>query len=391
MRPDMDRLRSITGGIAALNRAADWIQLSAVVGPAIDIAVRTSIQTTPHTDLELLETEVLWRTESDLDRSLNRSLTCALDASASTAHRAQAALLCAIVADNICRFTDLERLNDIATKLAPSTVDAQANLLSVRLIYESVRGSLDQARECGAQLVTLEREAGSVCGLARALRFSCYAHRMPGAVDVALAASNEALELAERHNLVGEAASAADVILSIHLEQKHLPAARSWIVRSEKLASRVGARYARVSLAINQATHALLLGDSADAMRFIEPHAKNHLQDPVIRQRMFCLSILARIFVARADLGCLADLTPSLKSALDLRRSTGAHDFQLASCAYALEALGNRRALSGVGGRCRPGPPNTVKTRFLSLSVDEIERALQTSSSSSYESLALKL
>src|ERR1019366_9174674 len=165
---DADRLRAVTGRIAALRRAADWIQLSAVVGPAIDIAARSSLQSSPHSDLELLQTEVMWRTASSLDSSLARSLSCALDESASTAHRAQAALLCAIVADNICRFADLERLNDIANKLAPSTADARANLLAVRLIYQTVLGSLDHASECGAQLVTLERQAGSVRGLARA-------------------------------------------------------------------------------------------------------------------------------------------------------------------------------------------------------------------------------
>jgi len=340
---DADRLRALTGRISALKRTADWTQISAVVGSAIDLAARSSLQTSAHSDLELLKTEVMLRTESDLGSSLDRSLSCALDESASTAHRAQAALLAAIVADNICRFADLERLNNIATKLVASTVDARANLLSVRLIYESVLGSLDRARECGAQLVALEREAGSVRGLARALRFSCQPHRMLGEFEAALAAVSEALELSERHHLVGEAASAADIILTIHLEREDLGAARPWIARSEALASRVGARYAHASLAINQAIYALLLGDPTSAMGCIEPHAKNHLTDPVIRQRMLYLSILARIFVARADSERLVELAPSLKFALDVRRSTAAHDFHVASYAHALEALGNRR------------------------------------------------
>jgi tetratricopeptide (TPR) repeat protein len=340
---DADRLRALTGRISALKRTADWTQISAVVGLAIDLAARGSLQTSPHSDLELLQTEVMWRTESDLGSSLDRSLSCALDESASTAHRAQAALLAAIVADNICRFADLERLNNIATKLVASTVDARANLLSVRLIYESVLGSLDRARECGAQLVALEREAGSVRGLARALRFSCQPHRMLGEFEAALSAVSEALELSERHHLVGEAASAADIILTIHLEREDLGAASSWIARSEMLASRVGARYARASHATNQALYALLIRDPVGAMRCVEPYAKNHLTDPIIRQRMLYLSILARVFVAQADRERLGELAPSLKSALDVRRSTGAHDFHVASYAHALEALGNRR------------------------------------------------
>jgi hypothetical protein len=106
----------------------------------------------------------------------------------------------------------------------------------------------------------------------------------------------------------------------------------------------VGARYARVSLAINQAIFSILLGDTESASRFIEPHSKNHLADPVIRQRMFCLAILVRVHIARGELADLAGLAPGLASALALRRSTGAHDFQVASYAFALDALGERSA-----------------------------------------------
>ena len=97
------------------------------------------------------------------------------------------------------------------------TANAHAHLVSVRLIYDSILGSVDRANEWGTQLVTLERDAGSVRGLARALRFSCYSDRMLGEFGRALASASEALELAERHKLVGEAASAADVFVSVHL------------------------------------------------------------------------------------------------------------------------------------------------------------------------------
>jgi len=339
-----DRLRAMTGRIAALQRAADWNQLASVVGPAIELASRSPLHGGRHSDLELLQSEVLWRTESDVGSSLDRSLACALDESAPTSHRAHAALISAIVADNICRFADLERLNVMAGRLAASTADARANLLSVRLIYEAVQGSLDRARDCGTRLVALEREAGSVRGLARALRFSCHPLRMLGEFAEALAAVSEALELAERHHLVGEAASAADILLSIHLEREDLEAARVWIERSAALAPRVGARYARVGLAINQAIYAIYLLDPEGAMRCVEPYANNHLSDPVVRQKMLYLSILARTYVARDDRTRLVELAPALRAALDLRGSTGPHDFHVASYARTLEALGNRGA-----------------------------------------------
>lgn len=343
-RTDVDRLRALTGRIGALKRAADWTQISSLVSSAIELSANCSFQTSPHSDLELLETEVLWRLELDLERSLDRSIACALDTSAPTAHRAQAALLGAVVADNMCRFADLGRLNELACKLSASTPDAETHLLSVRLVFETILGSLDQARELGEQLIALERRTGSVRGLARALRFSCNALRMLGTFDRALEALHEALDLAERHHLAGEAASATDLILTVHLEREDLVAAKMWIERSEVLAPRVGARYARASLAINRAIYALHLQDSEGAMRLIEPYAGRHLTDPAIRQRMLYLSILTRIYCAKGDLERLAELAPSLKSALEVRKCTDANDFHVASYAQALETLGNRLA-----------------------------------------------
>jgi ATP/maltotriose-dependent transcriptional regulator MalT len=167
---------------------------------------------------------------------------------------------------------------------------------------------------------------------------------MTGEYALALTSANEALELAENHHLVGEAASAADIILTIHLETENLDAANSWIARSEDLAAGVGARYARASLAVNQAIYALLRGDPERAEQCIEPYKEKHYSDPIIRQRMLYLSILARSAIARHERDRLAELAPALRSALDLRRNTGAHDFHVASYAQCLEVLGERLA-----------------------------------------------
>ena len=191
---DVDRLRAMTGRVTALRRAADWLQLSAALGPAIELTERTALLPCPHSDLELLQTEAMWRTETDLSSTLDRSLACALDETASYTHRAQAALQSAIVADNICRFEDLERLNQVASNARAPTTNANAHthLLSVRLIYESTQGRLRDAAEYGAQLIALERAAGSVRGLSRALCYSCHAHRMLGEFDQALSSAGEA-------------------------------------------------------------------------------------------------------------------------------------------------------------------------------------------------------
>jgi DNA-binding SARP family transcriptional activator len=338
-RSDADRLRAISGQIAALRRAADWTEIARIVRPAIEISERGAFNTSPHSDLELLQIEAMWWTQADPCTSLTRALACAFDEAAPSGHRAHAALLSAIVADNICRFADLERLNVVAKTLFVSTHSDRASLLSVRLIYDTVLGSLTGANESAQQLVALERDTGSVRGLARALRFASYPLRLLGHFQSALASLTEALELAEHHHLVGDASSISDIILTIHVQREDLRAACSWVPRCAALASQVNAPYALASLAINRAIISLLMGEPETAISLIEPYIENGLSDPLVRQRLLYLSVLARVYAARRDRDHLVDLIASLEGALALRRSTGPHDFHVASYAQALIVL----------------------------------------------------
>ncbi len=342
---DADRMTAMNGRIAALKRAADWIQIAALVETAIALASRSSLHAGPHSELELLQTEVMWRTESDLAGSLRRSVACAVDGTATVIHRAQAALLAAIVADNICAFSELAQMNTIATTIMPATGEARTNLLSVRVIYETILGSPEAAREQGAQLVGLERETGSVRGLVRALRFSSHAHRLLGDYGSALASVEEALELAEHHRLVGDAAAAADIVAAIHLDREDLKSAEAAIVRLEALAAKVGARYALASTAYTRGIYALLVGDPTLAAQCIEPYSASHLLDPIVRQRMLYLSILARVEVENGNREQLIGARSGrCRTALELRRSTAPHDFHVVSYLMSLEALGRRDA-----------------------------------------------
>jgi tetratricopeptide (TPR) repeat protein len=167
---------------------------------------------------------------------------------------------------------------------------------------------------------------------------------MLGAFEAALDLLSEALELADRHQLVGDAWSAADLIFSVHCEREDLSTAQVWIDRGAVLAPRVGARYAQVSHALNGAMLELLRGDPENATRCIESLSEQYRNDPIVRQRMLYLSIHTRIAASRGDRTRVAALAPALRIALDLRRSTGPHDFHVASYALALDAIGARSA-----------------------------------------------
>ncbi len=337
---DADKSRASTGRIAALKRASDWSSIASIIDEAVERAAHGGFSKRPHSDLELLQTEVMWRNESDPAASLQRALACAIDESATPGHRAHAALLSAAVADNLCRFDVLERVNSIARSLQVSTPEERASVLSVRLIHASTMASLEEAQVFGTQLISLEREAGSVRGLIRALRFASYPFRVLADYPSALGFLSEALEMAESHHLVGEAASAADLIQTIHIEREDICAAELWMERSAALAARVNARYARSSVAINRAILALLHGDHRSASSIIEPCIDKTLyENPLVRQRMRYLAILARIHIAEGDRTRLDAVAEALGKALELRRSTGPHDFEVASYAFALTVI----------------------------------------------------
>jgi tetratricopeptide (TPR) repeat protein len=237
-------------------------------------------------------------------------------------------------------------MNETVLTLAATTSSARANVLAVRIIHGTVLGSLDTARECALDLIGLERAAGSIRGLALALRFAPYPLRALGRFDEAIAAASEAFELADAHRLMGELVSAADAILTIHLEREDLASALTWIHRCEAITPQVATRYPQTGFAINQAIYWLLVGEPSKARSSIEQFSRGHRSDPLVRQRMLILSILTRIAVAQDDLRGLEDLLPRLKIALDLRRSTGAHDFHVGSYALALRRIGSEREAS---------------------------------------------
>ena len=267
---DAERLRALSGRILALHRAAKWSELSEVIGPAIELSERCAGALLGHSELELLQTELLWRTESDSNNSLNRALTCVRDVAASPGHRASAALTAVRTASNLARWADLKSAHLVAQDLQVSVLEDRANILAIETIFHTEIGSLDAALVAAVSLISIEREMGSVRGLSRALRFAAHPLRCLGEFDGAIAMLREALELAEKLHLVEDACSAADMIAAIHVERNDVVAAECWLVRAEGFANRIGAQYARKSLQSLRAMLALASNEPERVESFLE-------------------------------------------------------------------------------------------------------------------------
>ncbi|HVT37960.1 MAG TPA: AAA family ATPase [Gemmatimonadaceae bacterium] len=337
---DAERFRTVSGQVAALHRAASWTDLSEVIGQAIALSERCSDNSSVHTAMELLQTELLWRTETDSDGALQRALGCVRDGLAPAGHRASAGLIAARTASNLARWPELGMVHGVVRSLPVTALEDRACVLAVETIYHTDLGSLEEAISVAGQLAAVERELGSVRGLARALRFAAYPLLCVGDYERATELLQSALLLAEEEKLVEEAFSAADVLASINVERNDLRMAESWLARADSWASRIGAEYARKSLNTQRAKIALAGNDPERAALFVDADLDRHARDPLVRQRILNLSILARLFVARKDWVNLEIALGILAHDLELSSTTCRKDYGVASLAIGLVSLG---------------------------------------------------
>jgi hypothetical protein len=143
--------------------------------------------------------------------------------------------------------------------------------------------------------------------------------------------------------LIEDACTAADMLVTIHVERNDLPTARTWLERAELWAQQVGAQYSRNSLNAERAIMALTTGAPGDAAEFVQMDVDRVLRDPLVRQRVMNLAILARLLVALRRNDALERILEGLRDGLARIRNTPRHDYFVASVGLTLGALGRRR------------------------------------------------
>jgi hypothetical protein len=337
---DEERFRTLSGRITALHDAGYLKQLAPLVDQAVAMSERSTAGHGGHSDLELLRTEILFLTEADPQGSLDRALLCTFDSTARPGHRARAALLAARISSNLTQFAELTRVHAEISAIHCSELEDRVRLLNVETIYHTMIGSLEAGLESAERLIETERELGSVGGLALALRFAVTPLRYLGKFERATLCAHEALDVAERHQMFGDAAFAADMISTLFFEREDLSASRAWLERAERLASKVGDPYMRESLNIGRAILSLGEGDPQAAEALMGHDVAHYAQLPSVRQRLLKLSILTRLFALRIRPDGLANAVGLVREGLDLVGMTGRYDYIVASYAVGLSALG---------------------------------------------------
>jgi hypothetical protein len=168
--------------------------------------------------------------------------------------------------------------------------------------------------------------------------------RIAGNFGPALDTATEAFELAVRHKIPEEAAASADLLASVSFEKGDLDLASRWLDRAEPWIRRLTTKYARTSASHTRAMIALERGDISGAVEHVPISVDEASRTTAIRHRLFHLSVLARVGVARNDAAAVRLCAGHLRAALTHAKAFRYTEYFIASLAIAVSWLESPQA-----------------------------------------------
>ncbi|MDQ8165222.1 MAG: AAA family ATPase [Gemmatimonadota bacterium] len=364
---DGARFRICVTRIASLRAIGAWPEIQTSLNGALGAERRLSPTVAEHTNLELIETEASIFATGDLSLTVARAKRCVLATHADSEHRAEAAWMGARAAANLFDAAELSFFFEQAELLDRRRSSVAARALRVRLIYNTECGDLAIALASAADLVTTERDTGSVVGYCHALRNLTVPLRVIGAFERAADASADAFAHAARHHLVNEAAAAADVVAWTYFEAGELTRSEEWISVAAPWVRQIEAPHARASMDILRAMIDLEAQSPSLNREFVERATHGAENEPIIRQRLYYIATLARFAAARGDIAlcrlCADRLGDWLWKARGFRRT----DYFVSGLAIALCAIGKSKdARDALAAFAPPVPYHAAKmSRFV--------------------------
>ena len=325
-RTDAERLRNLRGRIRALDAVGRWEEFAGLIQNARNLATRLDPRHDPHDELELTETELLFRRDVDPKECLRRASACTETVTASLDHRLKALRIRAIVADNLCDDGQLRRSHSLILKLVAGREEHTAARLVVEIVYHTTLGQLPHAIECCNDLITLERARGPAIAYCRALRFICYPLRILGDFDRCRNSLRESLDVAEKYRFTTEATTACDVLATIALEHNDLREAIVWVERATYWARNIDAHLERFATRLLRAQLTLAQGNPQETIDILGDDLAMCASDPIPRK---ALNVLCALANAYADLNLVEDsrrVIPTIQRRLVETLSRGRQD-----------------------------------------------------------------
>jgi DNA-binding SARP family transcriptional activator len=214
--------------LVALQLAGEWEKLLPVVRKVIAMQEAVEGKEHQHTDEELVLVEALWRDGRPLTELFDQLMRCARATDAPSAHRVRATTLAIMLADNLC----CREKAGAAMKVVESCLDTPEVTDSARfflqLVYHCSFGDHEIAVRASRGLVHRERRNGNAATLSRALRHASTVLHLAGYAGPAMNAAEEALHLAEAHDLHRDAIAATSRLIDMCLSKDDVTQALHW-------------------------------------------------------------------------------------------------------------------------------------------------------------------
>jgi tetratricopeptide (TPR) repeat protein len=183
-------------------------------------------------ELNLISLEIDWRQIRGNSQSIERALAYSSNAAISSSWRLKFALFAARMSANWCRVDTLTSAFETA-RAVPECADSGELLERVRLIYETLVGSLDNALAISDHLVARAVNLGDKRMLANEYRTSTLPLRWLGRIEDAVQRAQVGLSVAQETGDYDLIAQCLDTLATLWLEQRRVDKAEESLTALE--------------------------------------------------------------------------------------------------------------------------------------------------------------
>jgi tetratricopeptide (TPR) repeat protein len=292
-----------------------WNKAATQAHAALSARVETdSVNSDEVLELHLISLEIDWRQIRATSQSIERALAYSSNEALSSRWRLKFALFAARMSANWCRVDTLTSAFEIA-RAVPQCAESEELLERVRLIYETLVGSLDTALAISNQLVARASARGDKRMLANEYRTSTLPLRWLGRIEDAVQRAQVGLSTAQEVGDYDLIAQCLDTLATLWLEQRRVDEAVGSLAALEATGMLALSKW-RASEHAEVRAHLLLeLGRYADALECAEGALRDYDDALPPLPRSLLQSWRARAAIALRDL-------PRVSSALaDLQRN----------------------------------------------------------------------
>jgi DNA-binding SARP family transcriptional activator/tetratricopeptide (TPR) repeat protein len=266
-RTDEERVVTQEKLITALRALGDLSRISNAAAEVLRLRRALQLQSPVWADWQIDVLEAKMYALENVEPILVEASACLVDESTAPDTRVRAGICAMICACNLQDPGRLTRIHDLLLSLATTIPFQETDRLIVELIYHTELGNLEEGAAAGRDLVALARRTGSPSFLAQSLRRHARALRLLGNFGDALAALNEAMQLAQWMGSRSYVLRARSHIALALIEQGDLRAARDLLSRGMTREDRRCFPYRVIEMAQLRAMLALIEGNELEAKR----------------------------------------------------------------------------------------------------------------------------